>query len=468
LKSQGQISRVRALCDSVIFREYDIRGRVPEELNARSAGLLGRAVGTYFREHGAKRIALGRDCRLSSPELCGNLAGGLISTGVDVVDLGLVPTPLLYHALFQMEVDGGVEVTGSHNPPRDNGFKLCLGRRTLFGAEIRRIGEIAESDRFARGTGRVEAGDIVRPYLDYMKANLRPGPVCRRVVLDCGNGVAGVAAPEVFRAMGVEVDAIFCEPDGRFPHHHPDPTVPGNLRQLAAAVREKKADLGIGFDGDADRIGAVDDRGAVIPADRLMVLFSRDLLQRVPGAAIIADVKSSQVLFDDIEQHGGVPIMWKAGHSLIKDKMQKEGALLAGELSGHLFFAERYFGYDDAVYAGARLLEILTNTRSRLRDLLSGVPQPASTPEIRMECPDDKKFTVVETLTRRFKREGRSVIDVDGARVLIDGGWGLVRASNTQPALVMRFEARDRERLDEIREGFMERVREAVDEASCD
>ena len=467
MKSQGQISRVRALCDSVIFREYDIRGRVPEELNARSAGLLGRAVGTYFREHGAKRIALGRDCRLSSPELCTNLAGGLVSTGVDVVDLGLVPTPLLYHALFRLEVDGGVEVTGSHNPPRDNGFKLCLGRRTLFGAEIRRIGEIAESGRFARGSGRVEAGDIVRPYLDYMKENLRPGPVCRRVVLDCGNGVAGVAAPEVFRAMGVEVDAIFCEPDGRFPHHHPDPTVPGNLRQLAAAVREKKADLGIGFDGDADRIGAVDDRGAVIPADRLMVLFSRDLLQRVPGAAVIADVKSSQVLFDDIEQHGGVPIMWKAGHSLIKDKMQKEGALLAGELSGHLFFAERYFGYDDAVYAGARLLEILTHTRSRLRDLLSDVPQPASTPEIRMECADDKKFTVVETLTRRFKREGRSVIDVDGARVLLDGGWGLVRASNTQPALVMRFEARDRERLDEIRERFMERVREAVDEASC-
>jgi phosphomannomutase / phosphoglucomutase len=450
-----------------IFREYDIRGRVPEELNAGSAGLLGRAMGTYFREHGAERIAVGRDCRLSSPELCEHLAGGLASTGLEVLDLGMVPTPLLYHALFRLEVDGGVEVTGSHNPPRDNGFKLCLGKRTLFGSEIRRIGGIAESGRFAEGTGRVEAGDIVQPYLNYMKENLRPGPVRRRVVLDCGNGVAGVAAPEVFRAMGVEVDAIFCEPDGRFPHHHPDPTVPDNLRQLAAAVRRGKADLGIGFDGDADRIGAVDDRGEVIPVDRLMILFSRDLLKRVPGAGIIADVKSSQVLFDDIERHGGVPVMWKAGHSLIKDKMQREGALLAGELSGHLFFAERYFGYDDGIYAGARLLEILTNTGSRLRDLLSDVPRPAATPEIRMECADDRKFAVVETLTRQFKEEGRSVIDVDGARVLLDGGWGLVRASNTQPALVMRFEARDEERLDEIRERFTKRVREAVGEASC-
>ena len=467
MKSQGQISRVRALRDSTIFREYDIRGRVPEELNARSARLLGRAVGTYFRGKGANRIALGRDCRLSSPELCENLAAGLASTGVDVLDLGLVPTPLLYFALFQEEVDGGVEVTGSHNPPRDNGFKLCLGRRTLFGPEIRRVGAIAESGRFADGTGRIEPGDIVRPYLDYMEENLRPGPVSRRVVVDCGNGVAGVAAPEVLRDMGVEVEAVFCEPDGRFPHHHPDPTVPGNLQDLAAAVREKKADLGIGFDGDADRIGAVDHRGEVIPADRLMILFSRDLLQRVPGAAVIADVKSSQVLFDDIARHGGVPIMWKAGHSLIKDKMQREGALLAGELSGHLFFAERYFGYDDAIYAGARLLEILTNTESRLRDLLSDVPRPASTPEIRMACADDRKFSVVETLTRAFKREGKPVIDVDGVRVPLDGGWGLVRASNTQPALVLRFEARDEARLEAIQKRFTERVREAMDEESC-
>jgi phosphomannomutase/phosphoglucomutase len=449
-----------------IFRAYDIRGRVPEELNAGSAALLGRAAGTYFREHGAERVALGRDCRLSSPELCAHLADGLTSTGLDIVDLGLVPTPLLYFALFHLAVDGGVEVTGSHNPPGDNGFKICLGTRTVFGEEIRRIGEIAESGRFAEGTGSVEAGGIVGPYLEFMKRNLRPGPVRRRVVLDCGNGVAGAAAPEVYRAMGVEVETLFCEPDGRFPHHHPDPTVSENLEALAAAVRESGADLGIGFDGDADRIGAVDDRGEEVRADQLMILFSRDLLERVPGTGIIADVKSSQVLFDDIERHGGVPIMWKAGHSLIKDKMRREGALLAGELSGHLFFAERYFGYDDAVYAGARLLEILTNTDRRLRELLADVPRPAATPEIRLTCADDRKFAVVESLTKAFQGEGRTVIDVDGARVRFDGGWGLVRASNTQPALVMRFEARDEKRLEEIRERFTARVQEAVEKAS--
>lgn len=449
-----------------IFREYDIRGPVPGALNAETAEVLGRAVGTYFRERGAQRIALGRDCRLSSPELHEHLTAGLTASGVDILDLGVVPSPLLYFSLHHEKVDGGVEITGSHNPPEDNGFKICLGKHTVYGQEIRRIGEIVEAGRFARGAGRVQAADMTGPYLAYLKANLHPGAEPRRVVLDCGNGVAGVAAPQAYRDMGVEVEALYCEPDGRFPNHHPDPTVEENLASLADEVRRTGADLGIGFDGDADRIGVVDDEGAVIWGDRLMILFARDLLARRPGATVIADVKCSRVLFDDIEAHGGVPVMWKSGHSLIKGKMREEGALLAGELSGHLFFGERYFGFDDAIYAGARLLEILSKTPRRLRDLLADVPATKTTPEIRIPCADEAKFKVVEELVRAFKAR-YPVIDLDGARVQLEGGWGLVRASNTQPALVLRFEATDEERLEDIRGRVMTRVKQAMQAAAC-
>jgi phosphomannomutase/phosphoglucomutase len=448
-----------------IFREYDIRGRFPEDLNAKTARTLGRALGTYYQGHGARRIALGRDCRISSPELRDSLAEGLISAGMEVVDVGMVPTPLLYFSLFHLKLDGGVQITGSHNPPDYNGFKVCLGTATIYGPEIQRVGDIVASGRFREGNGSLEQVEIIPPYLAYLAENLRPGPVKRRVVVDAGNGVGGLAAPDVYRTMGIEVDELFCEPDGRFPNHHPDPTIPDNLQDLVARVEETGADLGIGFDGDADRIGVVDDKGNMIWGDHLMILFSRDLLERNPGARVIAEVKCSQVLFDDIERHGGVPIMWKAGHSLIKGKMKEEGALLAGEMSGHLFFAERYFGFDDAVYAGARLLEILTNTENRLQDLLDDVPHMVNTPEIRMDCPDELKFQVVEALAAEFKKD-YSVIDVDGARVLFDGGWGLVRASNTQPVLVLRFEAGNEDRLQEIQRAFMERVQNAMDAAS--
>ncbi len=449
-----------------IFREYDIRGPVPEALNGETAELLGRAVGTYFRERDAQRIALGRDCRLSSPELHKRLTTGLTASGVDIFDLGVVPSPLLYFSLHREEVDGGVEITGSHNPPEDNGFKICLGKHTVYGEEIRRIGRIAASRRFARGAGRVQTADMIGPYLAYLKENLRPGANPRRVVLDCGNGVAGLVAPQAYRDMGVEVEAMFCEPDGRFPHHHPDPTMAENLAPLAEEVRRTGVDLGIGFDGDADRIGVVDHEGEVIWGDRLMILFSRDLLARRPGATVIADVKCSRVLFEDIEAHGGVPLMWKSGHSLIKGKMREEGALLAGELSGHLFFGERYFGFDDAIYAGARLLEILTNTPRRLGDLLADVPATKATPEIRIPCADEAKFKVVEDLVRTFKAQ-YPVIDLDGVRVQLEGGWGLVRASNTQPALVLRFEANDEERLERIRGRVMTRVEQAMKAAAC-
>lgn len=444
-----------------IFREYDIRGRVPDDLDQGSVTLLGRSLGTYFRERGARSISLGRDCRLSSPELAEALSQGLRKTGVTVVNVGMVPTPLLYFSLYHLEVDGGVQVTGSHNPPEYNGFKVCLGKSTIHGDEIQKIRRIGESGLFAEGKGGLETSEIIPPYLESVLSRVQAGPVAKKIVVDAGNGVGGLVAPQLYERMGVRVERLFCEPDGRFPHHHPDPTIPENLRELREKVRETDSDLGISFDGDADRIGVVERGGRVVWGDQLMILFSRDILTRCPGAKIIGEVKCSQTLYDDIRKHGGTPIMWKAGHSLIKSKMKSDGALLAGEMSGHLFFADRYYGFDDAVYAGARLLEILTRDGRTLHKHLEDVPVLVSTPEIRMDCPDETKFEVVARLARAFKKD-YEVIDVDGARVLFDGGWGLVRASNTQPVLVLRFEASDETRLEEIRKLFMEKVAKEI------
>jgi len=440
-----------------LFREYDIRGRVPEELNQETAYRLGQCFGAYYRGFGAKRISLGRDCRLSSPELRLGVLEGMMDAGMDVKDLGMVPTPLLYFSLHHLDVDGGIQITGSHNPPEYNGFKICLGKTTIYGGEIQKLRKIGESGSFPKGKGSVEARDVVQPYREEVLKRIRCGQEARKVVLDAGNGVAGLVAPELYARMGVEVEKLFCEPDGLFPNHHPDPTLPENLRHLVQRVSDTSADLGIAFDGDADRIGVVDRRGKVLWGDQLMIIFSRDLLKRHPGAKIIGEVKCSQVLYEDIRKNGGVPIMWKAGHSLIKAKMKEEGALLAGEMSGHLFFAERYFGYDDAIYAGARLLEILTSENRELDELLAGVPSLVSTPEIRMDCPDDEKFQIVSDLTSEFKKEYQ-VIDVDGARVAFENGWGLIRASNTQPVLVLRFEAEDQKTLQEIQKIFMNKL----------
>jgi phosphomannomutase/phosphoglucomutase len=440
-----------------IFREYDIRGRVPEELNRETAYRLGQCFGAYYHGFGAKQISLGRDCRLSSPELRLGVIEGMMDAGIHVKDVGMVPTPLLYFSLHHLDVDGGVQITGSHNPPEYNGFKICLGKTTIYGEEIQKLRRIGESGSFPKGEGSVESKEVIRPYHEEILKRIRCGQVPRKVVLDAGNGVAGLVAPELYTRMGIEVEKLFCEPDGRFPNHHPDPTLPENLKQLIQKVRDTSADLGIAFDGDADRIGVVDRTGRILWGDQLMIIFSRDLLRRHPGAKIIGEVKCSQVLYDDIRKHGGIPIMWKAGHSLIKGKMKEEGALLAGEMSGHLFFAERYFGYDDAIYAGARLLEILTSENKELEELLAGVPALVSTPEIRMDCPDDQKVQVVADLASEFKKEYQ-VIDVDGARVVFDGGWGLVRASNTQPVLVLRFEAEDQKTLQEIQKIFMDKL----------
>jgi len=442
-----------------IFREYDIRGRVPEELNRETAYRLGQCFGAYYRGFGAKRISLGRDCRLSSPELRLGVMEGMMDVGMDVKDVGMVPTPLLYFSLHHLAVDGGIQITGSHNPPEYNGFKICLGKTTIYGEEIQKLRRISESGSFPKGKGSVETREVIHPYREEVLKRIRCGQKQRKVVLDAGNGVAGLVAPELYTRMGVEVEKLFCEPDGLFPNHHPDPTLPENLKHLVQRVSDTSADLGIAFDGDADRIGVVDRKGKTLWGDQLMIIFSRDLLKRHPGAKIIGEVKCSQVLYDDIRKNGGVPIMWKAGHSLIKAKMKEEGALLAGEMSGHLFFAERYFGYDDAIYAGARLLEILTNENKELDELLAGVPSLVSTPEIRLDCPDDQKFQIVADLASEFKKQYQ-VIDVDGARVVFEGGWGLIRASNTQPVLVLRFEAEDQKTLQEIQKIFMNKLAE--------
>ncbi|MFH0844964.1 MAG: phosphomannomutase/phosphoglucomutase [Pseudomonadota bacterium] len=444
-----------------IFREYDIRGRVPDELNEETVHRLSLAFGRYFSDHGVVRVAVGRDCRLSSPSFRDVLVQGLMESGMEVIDVGMIPTPLLYFALFHLEVDGGIQITASHNPPDYNGFKICLNKTTIYGEEIQAIRRIEESGKFLRARGDLGESDVLGPYLDFIEDHIRLGDTSIKTVVDGGNGMGGMVAPEAYERMGIQVERLFCEPDGHFPNHHPDPTIPENLKSLVSRLREVSADLGIAFDGDGDRIGLVDHEGNIIHGDQLMIIFARDLLERNPGAKIIGEVKCSQVLFDDIRRHGGRPIMWKVGHSLIKSKMREEGALLAGEMSGHMFFAEDYFGYDDAIYAGARLLEILSRKRKSIQELLADVPRMVNTPEIRLECPDERKFQVVKDLSADFKKEYQ-VIDVDGARVLFDGGWGLVRASNTQPALVLRFEAKNERQLEEIRKIFMRKLEEKI------
>jgi phosphomannomutase / phosphoglucomutase len=433
-----------------IFREYDIRGLVERDLTPDIVVCLGRAVGTYAAERGVKTMTLGCDCRLSSESLSAAMKTGLLSSGIDVVDIGTCATPILYFSVRHLDTGGGVMVTGSHNPPEFNGFKICVGPDTIYGGEIQKLREIIESEAFRPGEGRTTSEDISQAYLDYIYQNvkIRPG---LRVVIDGGNGVGGHFAVPLLKRYGCELSCLNIDMDGRFPNHHPDPTVPENLRDLIVRVRQEKADIGISFDGDADRIGVVTDQGEILWGDELLLLFSRFILKEHPGAAVIGEVKCSQRLYDDIAAHGGRPIMWKAGHSLIKGKMKEEKAVLAGEMSGHLFFADRYFGYDDAIYAAARLLEILSQTGRKLSDLLSDVPRTVTTPEIRIDCPDHIKFDVVRDVTAVFRKDYR-IIDTDGVRILFPDGWGLIRASNTQPVLVLRFESSTAANLAAIRD----------------
>lgn len=423
-----------------IFRQYDIRGTIGVDLDAETACAIGRAIGTKIRRNGGASAAVGRDCRMSSPELSRALSEGILSTGVNVLDIGLSTTPLLYFAVFTESVDGGVMITGSHNPPNMNGFKMLVGKDTIHGDDIQHLLRLIEAGDFETGTGRLTEKDVKPAYIDHLASSLkiRSG---LRIGLDFGNGTGAITTIPVLERMGCEIHTLFSQPDGAFPNHHPDPTVVKNLRELSALVREKKLDAGIAYDGDADRIGVVDEKGDVIFGDMLMVLYSRRLLAENPGAAVIGEVKCSQRMYDDIAAHGGRPIMWKTGHSLIKDKLKQENALLAGEMSGHIFFRDRYFGFDDACYATLRLLEILSEEPlTALSAKLAGIPPAVSTPEIRVDCPDDIKFGVVDRAVSHFSGRYRT-ITVDGARILFENGWGLIRVSNTQPVIVLRFEA---------------------------
>jgi phosphomannomutase/phosphoglucomutase len=443
-----------------IYREYDIRGVVDKDLTPEVVRRLGQGFGTHMVRLGQQDLVVGRDGRLSSPSYGEAVIEGLISTGCNVIDIGICPTPVYYFSIFHLDKDGGMMVTGSHNPPEFNGFKVSVGKSTIFGEEIQKLGRLVEEGKFASGKGNLAKVEIIQPYQDTIKKNIKLDKKLK-VAIDAGNGTAGMTAGSLLRDLGCVVEELYCDIDGRFPNHFPDPTIPENLKDLIGRVKKMKADIGIGYDGDADRIGVVDDQGRILWGDQLMILFSREILKRKKGATFVAEVKCSQNLFTDIEKHGGRALMWRTGHSLIKEKMKEEGAVLGGEMSGHIFFADRYFGYDDAIYASCRLIELLSKTDKKLSQLLEDVPKTSITPEIRVDCPDEIKFKVVEKVKEELRKD-HPIIDVDGVRVQFGDGWGLVRASNTQPVLVLRFEAKDEKRLWEIKGLIEGKVQEAV------
>ncbi len=444
-----------------IFREYDIRGIADREFLSPDIENLGRAIGTYLKRRAGKAVALGRDTRLSSDRLRDALAKGLVAAGCDVTDVGCVPTPLVYYSVIRLQQAGAVMITGSHNPPEYNGFKIVCGSGTIHGAEIQELRRIIEQGDYESGGGSLKTDDVVTPYVEELARQFR---FERRVklVADAGNGTAGPVIHRLFEKLNVEVTELFFDMDGNFPNHHPDPTLPENLAALTRVVRESGADLGIAFDGDADRIGAIDDKGNILWGDQLLLIYAREILQRKPGATFIGEVKCSQVMYDELRRLGGNPIMFKTGHSLIKAKMKEVRAELAGEMSGHMFFADRYYGYDDALYAALRLIEIVARSGKPLSAQLEGLPRVVATPEIRVECPDEVKFEVVRRVAAHF-RKTHQVVDIDGARVLFPQGWGLVRASNTQPILVLRFEAADNSLL----AGYRREVEAVVEQAKA-
>ena len=450
-----------------IFREYDIRGAADAELLDADVETLGQAFGTYLQRHAGLKVNLGRDTRLSSPRLRDALMRGLKTSGCQVADLGVVPTPVLYYSVFHLQADGAVMITGSHNPPEFNGFKVVAGTSTIHGEAIQEVRRAIETGDLARGEGSATSADVTTAYVAEVCSQFH-FPRRIRVSVDAGNGVGGPVMHRILEKLNVDATEMFFEMDGRFPNHHPDPTVLANLQPLIAEVRRTRSDLGIAFDGDADRIGVVDDRGTVMYGDQLMIVYAREILTRKPGATFIGEVKCSQLMYDDIAARGGNPIMWKTGHSLIKAKMKETRAELAGEMSGHMFFADRYYGFDDALYAACRLMEIVAGSGQPLSSQLAGLPHTVTTPEIRFDCPDEIKFQVVRQASAELRARHKTV-DVDGVRVLFPQGWGLVRASNTQPVVVMRFEATTPALLTEYQaevESVVERAKKSAQQPS--
>lgn len=443
-----------------LLREYDVRGIVDETLLAADAFAIGRGFGSQLRREGGTKVAVGFDGRLSSPELEGALVDGLIGSGLDVFRIGCGPTPMLYFAVHHLGMDGGIQVTGSHNPPSHNGFKMMIGHRAFFGARIQQLGRAVAEGDLSTGDGGVQTVDVFDDYIERITRDFDGGRAVD-VVWDAGNGAAGPAMEAVAARIPGRHACLFADIDGSFPNHHPDPTIPENMTALIDKVVSGGFEVGIGFDGDGDRIGVVDGQGRIIWGDQILQFLAGDVLARNPGATIISDVKSSELLFAAIEALGGSPLMWKTGHSLIKDKMIETDAPLSGEMSGHIFYKDRFYGHDDALYVAVRLLEILARGEISLADWRNTLPTTYSTPEVRFECPDETKFDAVATIAAALEREGAVVDTIDGVRVKRDEGWWLIRASNTQAVLVARAEARSPEKLEELKRDIRDHLENA-------
>ena len=418
------------------------------DLTQDSTELIGKSIGTYIYRNGGKTLTVGYDMRASSIPFRDSLIRGINSTGCDVIDIGMVPTPVAYFSLHHLMPDGGVMITGSHNPSEFNGFKISNGLHSLYGESIQELRRLIDSDDFELGSGKLSKYNVLEDYIQGIFNRIKVSRSVK-VVVDGGNGCFGIVGPQLLKRIGANIVELYCEPDGNFPNHHPDPTVEKNMLDLSKKVKEERAELGIGFDGDADRIGIVDENGKILWGDQLLMIFARDILKHNPGATIVGEVKCSQNLFKDIEGHGGTAVMSAAGHSLIKKKMQETNSLLAGEMSGHICFADDYYGFDDAIYAACRILQIVASSKIKVSEMLLDVPKTEATPEIRVDCPDDRKFEIVRELTESFSKN-YDVIDIDGVRINFGEGWALIRASNTQPVIVFRFEANNAGRLAEI------------------
>jgi phosphomannomutase/phosphoglucomutase len=450
--------------DASIFKAYDIRGIVDQTLTTDAAYWIGRALGSEAETRGEQHVYVARDGRLSGPKLIEALSKGLLDAGRDVTDLGMVPTPVLYYAAYALGTGSGIMVTGSHNPPEYNGLKMVLGGTTLSGPDIQQLRKRIEAGNFSEGQGKLDTQDVVEQYIQRVTGDAKLARPLK-VIVDCGNGVPGAVAPKLLRELGCEVTELFCEVDGNFPNHHPDPSQPENLEDLKKALKEQGGDIGLAFDGDGDRLGVVTPKGNVIWADRQMMLYARDVLSRNPGAEIVYDIKCTVNLGKIIEQAGGKPVMWKTGHSFIKAKLKESGGLLAGEMSGHIFFKERWYGFDDALYTAARLLEILSKDNRPVDEIFDELPDNVNTPELKLHTAEGENHPLVDKLVAAADFPDAKVTTIDGLRVDFEDGFGLVRASNTTPCLVFRFEAENTEALERIQEKFRELVRSQAPDA---